>query len=57
MSELGEPLLTLIRNEMERNISMGPSKIVPQTYLASIGNKAGVLGAADLALTMLGEKL
>ncbi len=57
VSELGEPLLTLIRNEMEKNISMGPSKIVPQTYLASIGNKAGVLGAADLALTMLGEKL
>ena len=48
-SRLGSPLVQAIERHLEQGGPIGPIRPVPRVLLARAGNRAGVIGAADLA--------
>ena len=49
VSEIGEPLLEVVRRAFEANLPAAGFRPVAEIRIASLGNRAGVLGAADLS--------
>jgi len=49
VSEIGDPLLEAVRTAFEANLPAAGHRPVAEIRIASLGNRAGVLGAADLS--------
>jgi len=49
VSEIGEPLLESVRAAFEANLPAAGHRPVAEIRIARLGNRAGVLGAADLS--------
>ncbi|WP_188943487.1 ROK family protein [Nakamurella endophytica] len=48
-ADLGDPLLAAVRRHLSAGVPVGPVRPHPHVRAARAGNRAGVLGAADLA--------